>query len=153
MSSFLYGAFAVTLSTTATDQQPPPGASDTATPARPLVFIVDDDPDVLDLCDMLLERAGYDRALAASGEEAVSLLEARVPNLIVLDLNMPGMDGWSVAALVRKHPHTATIPILVMTALAQNVENAARRAGATAFVMKPLDAKRFVREVKRLCPA
>jgi two-component system cell cycle response regulator DivK len=101
---------------------------------------------------MLLERAGYDRTIAASGEEAVSLLEPRTPALIVLDLNMPGMDGWSVAALVRKHEHTARIPILVMTALAQNVENAARRAGATAFVMKPLDAKRFVREVKRLCP-
>src|SRR6185503_3492528 len=102
-----------------------------AAPNRPLVIVVDDDPDIRDLCDMLLERAGYDRALAASGEEAVSLLESMVPNLIVLDLNMPGMDGWSVAALVRKHPHTATIPILVMTALAQNVENAARRAGAT----------------------
>jgi len=114
--------------------------------------VVDDDPDVLDLCDMLLERAGYDRALAGSGEEAVSLLESRAPDLIVLDLNMPGMDGWSVAALVRKHENTARIPILVMTALAQNVEDAARRAGATAFLMKPLDAKRFVREVKRLCP-
>ena len=114
--------------------------------------MVDDDPDVRDLCDMLLERAGYDRALAASGEEAVSLLEGRAPDLIILDLNMPGMDGWSVAALVRKHEVTARIPILVMTALAQNVENEARRAGATAFLMKPLDAKRFVREVKRLCP-
>ena len=101
---------------------------------------------------MLLDRAGYERALAASGEEAISILEQQTPSLIVLDLNMPGMDGWSVAALVRKHPNTATIPILVMTGLAQNVENAARRAGATAFVMKPLDPKRFVREVKRLCP-
>ena len=128
------------------------GNGDAATPARPYIIVVDDDPDVRDLCDMLLERAGYERALAASGEEAVSLLEARAPDLIVLDLNMPGMDGWSVAALVRKHEATARIPILVMTALAQNVENAARRAGATAFVMKPLDAKRFVREVKRLCP-
>ena len=128
------------------------GDEEAAAPTPPLVMIVDDDPEVLDLCDMLLERAGYERALAGSGEEAVSLLEQRTPNLIVLDLNMPGMDGWSVAALVRKHENTARIPILVMTSLAQNVENAARRAGATAFVMKPLDAKRFVREVKRLCP-
>jgi two-component system cell cycle response regulator DivK len=101
---------------------------------------------------MLLERAGYQPMTAASGEEAVSILEQTTPALIVLDLNMPGMDGWSVAALVRKHENTARIPILVMTGLAQNVENAARRAGATSFVMKPLDAKRFVREVKRLCP-
>jgi CheY-like chemotaxis protein len=118
----------------------------------PLILVVDDDADTRDLVDMLLERAGYERMVAASGEEAVSLLEARTPALIVLDLNMPGMDGWSVAALVRKHERTARIPILVMTGLAQNVENAARRAGATAFVMKPIDAKRFVKEVKRLCP-
>lgn len=118
----------------------------------PLVLVVDDDPGIREVCDELLARAGYDRALAASGEEAVSLLEQRTPGLIVLDLNMPGMDGWSVAALVRKHERTARIPILVLTGLTQNVENAARRAGATAFCLKPIDSKRFVKEVKRLCP-
>ena len=115
-------------------------------------MVVDDDPEVLELCDMLLDRAGYDRALAASGEEAVQLLEQQTPSLIVLDLTMPGMDGWSVAALVRKHERTARIPILVLTGLTQNVENAARRAGATSFILKPVDPKRFVKEVKRLCP-
>ncbi len=131
----------------------PAASEETAEPKpMPLVLVVDDDGEIRDLVDMLLERAGYDRALAASGEEAVSLLEQRTPSLIVLDLNMPGMDGWSVAALVRKHEKTARIPILVMTGLAQNVENAARRAGATAFCLKPIDAKRFVKEVKRLCP-
>jgi CheY-like chemotaxis protein len=134
------------------DQRSRTDGDEAAAPTPPLVMVVDDDPEVLDLCDMLLERAGYARALAGSGEEAVSLLEQQTPSLIVLDLNMPGMDGWSVAALVRKHERTARIPILVMTGLAQNVENAARRAGATAFVMKPLDSKRFVKEVKRLCP-
>jgi CheY-like chemotaxis protein len=121
-------------------------------PARPLIMVVDDDSEVLELCDMLLDRAGYDRVLANSGEEAVSLLEAHTPSLMVLDLNMPGMDGWSVAALVRKHERTARIPILVMTGITRDVENAARRAGATAFVLKPIDSKRFVKEVKRLCP-
>ena len=115
-------------------------------------MIVDDDADTLEICETLLSRAGYMCALANSGEEAVSLLEQATPALIVLDLNMPGMDGWSVAALVRKHERTARIPILVLTGLTQNVENAARRAGATAFCMKPIDSKRFVKEVKRLCP-
>lgn len=133
--------------------QPPAKPDDAAKPKpRPLVLLVDDDRDTLELCDTLLERAGYDRALAASGEEAISLLEQSSPGLIVLDLNMPGMDGWSVAALVRKHERTARIPILVMTGLTQNVENAARRAGATAFCLKPVDPRRFVKEVKRLCP-
>jgi two-component system chemotaxis response regulator CheY len=116
------------------------------------VLVVDDDPETRELCDYLLERAGYDRAVAASGEEAVSILESTAPNLIVLDLSMPGMDGWSVAAMIRKHEHTARIPILVMTGLNQSIENAARRAGATGFLLKPLDPKRFIKEVKRLCP-
>jgi CheY-like chemotaxis protein len=132
-------------------QQAPPQDGDGAG-RPPLVMVVDDDPETRDLCDALLERAGYARAVAASGEEAVSLLEQMTPSLIVLDLNMPGMDGWTVAALVRKHERTARIPILVMTGLTQNVENAARRAGATGFVLKPVDPKRFVKEVKRLCP-
>jgi CheY-like chemotaxis protein len=118
----------------------------------PLVLVVDDDPDTLEICRLALERAGYTPALAGSGEEAISLLEQKTPGLIVLDLSMPGMDGWSVAALIRKHKHTAQIPILVITGLLQNVESAARRAGATAFCLKPLDARRFVGEVKRLCP-
>jgi len=130
--------------------EPTPDSSDP--PKRPLVMIVDDDADIRELCDDLLARAGYECALAASGEEAISLLEQKTPGLIVLDLNMPGMDGWSVAALIRKHERTARIPILVLTALTQNVENAARRAGATSFCLKPVDSKRFVKEVKRLCP-
>ena len=126
--------------------------TDDAPPARPLVLVVDDDSDTRELCDYLLERAGYERAVAASGEEAVSILETRTPQLIVLDLSMPGMDGWSVAAMVRKHEQTARIPILVMTGLNQSIENAARRAGATGFLLKPLDPKSFIKEVKRLCP-
>jgi CheY-like chemotaxis protein len=130
----------------------PPKDAAPEKPARPLIMVVDDDSETLELCDLLLDRAGYDRVLANSGEEAVSLLEANTPSLMVLDLNMPGMDGWSVAALVRKHERTARIPILVMTGITRDVENAARRAGATAFVLKPIDSKRFVKEVRRLCP-
>ena len=118
----------------------------------PLVLVVDDDPDTREICRMALERAGYATTLAESGEEAISLLEQKVPGLIVLDLNMPGMDGWSVAALIRKHKGTAQIPILVITGLMQNVESAARRAGATSCCLKPIDPRRFVGEVKRLCP-
>lgn len=131
-------------------ETPSPPAPDQDGP--PVVLVVDDDPDTRELLETLLGRAGYKPLLAASGEEAVSLLEQHTPRLIVLDLTMPGMDGWSVAALVRKHERTARIPILVVTGLTQNVENAARRAGATAFCLKPIDSKRFVKEVKRLCP-
>ena len=112
----------------------------------PLVMVVDDDAETREIGEMLLSRAGYTCALASSGEEAVSLLEQATPALIVLDLNMPGMDGWSVAALVRKHERTARIPILVLTGLTQNVENAARRAGATFPLVEAARAHRYMQE-------
>lgn len=119
---------------------------------KPLVVVVDDDTDILALCARALEHAGYEVALALSGEEAISFIERRTPSLIVLDLTMPGMDGWTVAQLIRKHKPTAHIPILVITGLMDNAEGAARRAGATSFCLKPFDARRLVAEVKRLCP-
>jgi len=115
-------------------------------------MVVDDDADMLTLCGKALEMAGYEATLALSGEEAVSFIERRTPDLIVLDLNMPGIDGWTVAALIRKHKQTAHIPILVITGLMENAEQAARRAGATSFCLKPFDARRLVNEVRRLCP-
>jgi CheY-like chemotaxis protein len=118
---------------------------------KPLVMVVDDDADTLALCGKALEHAGYEARLASCGEEAISLLERRSPQLIVLDLSMPGIDGWTVAALIRKHKPTAAIPILVITGLMDNAEQAARRAGATAFCLKPFDARRLVAEVRRLC--
>jgi CheY-like chemotaxis protein len=127
-----------------------PGDSGTA-PTR-FILVVDDDAVTRQLCSGLLERAGYECTAAASGEEAISIIETRTPDLIILDLSMPGMDGWSVAAMIRKHKPTAHVPILVMTALGQNLEDSARRVGATAFVLKPIDSKRFLKEVKRLCP-
>jgi CheY-like chemotaxis protein len=115
-------------------------------------MVVDDDADTLALCGKALEHAGYEAALAPSGEEAISFMERRTPQLIILDLTMPGMDGWTVAGLIRKHKPTAHIPILVITGLMQNAEEAARRAGATSFCLKPFDARRLVGEVRRLCP-
>jgi DNA-binding NarL/FixJ family response regulator len=97
--------------------------------------VVDDDPDVLDLCDMLLERAGYDRALAGSGEEAVSLLEDRVPSLIVLDLNMPGMDG--TAGLRRLREELPTLPVVVASGQDDAATiRAVLAAGAAGFISK-----------------
>jgi CheY-like chemotaxis protein len=130
-----------------------PAAAEEQTPQRPLVLVVDDDAATREMCEVLLGGAGYTTVLAASGDEALQLLETIDPKLIVLDLSMPGMDGFSAAHTIRSRPKTARTPILVLTGLSIRVESAARRAGATAFCAKPIDPKRFVAEVRKLCPA
>src|SRR5262249_10817419 len=96
--------------------------------------------------------AGYRTATANSGTEALERLESLKPAMIVLDLAMPGMDGFTTAHLIRERETVKRTPILIFTRLAPTVETAARRAGAAGFCLKPIEPKRFLAEVRRLCP-
>jgi CheY-like chemotaxis protein len=120
--------------------------------SAPLVLVVDDHPDTLVICSRTLEVAGYRTATATSGDEALQRLEELKPAVIVLDLAMPGTDGFTTAHLIRSRPTGARTPILIFTGLAPTVETAARRAGGTSFCLKPIEPKRFLAEVRRLCP-
>jgi DNA-binding response OmpR family regulator len=128
-------------------------AQETAGASAPLVLVVDDNRDTLVICARTLKAAGYRTATAASGEEGLALIEALKPALVVLDLAMPGMDGFTTAHRIRSSRDASRTPILVFTGLATpEMEVAARRAGGTAFCTKPLEPKRLLAEVRRLCP-
>ena len=87
-------------------------------PAGPLVLVCDDDASVVETVSLMLEERGYRVIPATSGQEAVELaLEAR-PDVIVLDLLMPGMSGWEAASALNEHPETAAIPLVVLSVLA-----------------------------------
>jgi CheY-like chemotaxis protein len=116
----------------------------------PLVLIVDDAPDALIICSTALKGAGYRTATASSGAEALAFLETATPALIILDLTMPGLDGFATAHAIRNRAATAWTPILIATGMPQAVEEAARRVGGTAFCMKPIQPKRLVAEVAHL---
>ena len=116
------------------------------------MLLVEDTEDVAEPIVAAFSRHGHAVDHMATREAAEEALAVQDYDLIVLDLNMPGIDGWTVAALIRKHKPTAAIPILVITGLMNNAEQAACRAGATAFCLKPFDARRLVAEVRRLCP-
>ena len=116
-----------------------------------LVLIADDDPDILELVRARLERAGCEVMAAADGLEAVALAEARPPALAVLDVSMPGMTGWEVTRRLRATPATATIPIVILTAAAQDSDvTASMEAGATAHIRKPFSPRDLVAQVQRL---
>jgi len=122
-------------------------------PAAPLVLIIDDDAGVRDICARCLEAAGYRTVAASSAAEAMrSLAEGELPGLVILDLMMPGTDGFATMHTLRQERRTAKVPILVLTGLDYHVEAATRRLGATAFCTKPLDLRRLEAQVRKLCP-
>src|SRR5262249_57719709 len=83
---------------------------------RTRVLVVDDEPDLLELVRYNLTKAGYDVACVMSGAEALSHVRLHTPDLIVLDVLLPDIDGLEVCKALRRNPQTATIPIVMLTA-------------------------------------
>jgi DNA-binding response OmpR family regulator len=105
---------------------------------QPLILIADDDPDILALVSFRLERAGYEIVQARNGEEAVQVALARRPDLAVIDVMMPRIDGYEATRQLRQHEETSRMPIILLTARVQE-EDIARGfdAGADDYVKKP----------------
>lgn len=115
-------------------------------------MVVDDNPDTRHICEASLRAAGYRTVCAASGAEALARLEEIRPALVLLDLAMPGVDGFETARTIRSRPDLRDIPILVFTGLPREAEDRARQAGGTAFCAKPIEPRRLLAQVHRLCP-
>ena len=118
----------------------------------PLVLVIDDDPDARTICERTLRAAGYRTATVASGPEALARIGDLRPALVVLDLAMPGTDGMGVLRALRAQPALAATPILVFSGLAGDAEERAREAGGSAFCQKPIEPRRFLDQVRQLCP-
>jgi DNA-binding response OmpR family regulator len=105
---------------------------------QPLILIADDDPDILALVSFRLERAGYEVVQARNGEEAVQVALARRPDLAVIDVMMPRIDGYEATRQLRRQEETSRMPIILLTARVQE-EDIARgfEAGADDYVRKP----------------
>jgi DNA-binding response OmpR family regulator len=105
---------------------------------RPLVLVADDDPDILALVRFRLERDGYEVLSAPDGETALDLAMARTPDLAVLDVMMPRLNGYELTRKLREHGPTTTIPIILLTARVQEPDlERGFEAGADDYVTKP----------------
>ena len=105
---------------------------------RPLVLVADDDPDILALVRFRLERDGYEVLSAPDGETALDLALARTPDLAVLDVMMPRLDGYELTRRLREHGPTTGIPIILLTARVQEPDlERGFEAGADGYVTKP----------------
>jgi len=115
------------------------------------ILIVDDDPETVHLLNLMLDRLGYQALVAKDGMEALNLARSELPDLIVLDVMMPGMDGFDVARSLRRQPDTATIPILMLTAKTQiNDKVEGYDAGADIYLTKPIHPVDLYANIKTL---
>ncbi len=120
--------------------------------ARTTIMLVDDDEDFLNLLDMRVRAAGYETSLAQSGEEALAVLQARRPALVVTDLRMAGMDGMNLFNCIRRV--NPLLPVIIMTAhgsIPEAVE--ATRKGVFSFLTKPLNGRDLIKEIDRALEA
>jgi DNA-binding response OmpR family regulator len=109
---------------------------------RPLVLIADDDPDILELVSLTLERDGYEVAQARNGEEALRIAAERQVHLAVLDLMMPGINGHEVTRRLRAAENGHKVPILILSAFAEDRQaGLALEAGADAYMRKPFSPR------------
>lgn len=115
------------------------------------ILIVDDEPDLAGLIADVLSDAGYDTRIAIDGTSALAAVQAYPPDLMILDVQMPQLDGFEVAAMLKSDPATATIPIIMVSA---QDGRAARliglESGAEDYLGKPVDPAELLAKIRNL---
>ena len=122
--------------------------------AAPLVLIVDDYEDNREMYSQYLQFAGLRVAEAANGKEALSKTTELMPDLIVMDLSLPGVDGWQATRLIKADPKTRDILVLALTGHAlEGASQGAKDAGCDGFLTKPCLPEDLCREIQRMLAA
>lgn len=115
----------------------------------PLVLIVDDYPDALDVWSLYLRSQGFQVKTASDGEDAIAIATAHLPDVVVLDLDLPGKSGIEVAAHLRADRATRHIPLIAATGHSHSAElDQARAAGFDAVIVKPCEPGHLVSELR-----
>ena len=118
---------------------------------KPKILVVDDEPEAVELLDFNLRAAGFEVATAADGAEALKKAQALVPALIVLDLMLPEIDGLEVCKMLRRQPATASIPIIMLTAKAAELDRVlGLELGADDYLTKPFSPRELILRVKKI---
>jgi two-component system, cell cycle response regulator DivK len=118
---------------------------------RPCVLLVDDYPDAREMYSEYLQYSGFDVLEAGNGIEALQQAIDREPDIILMDLSLPVMDGWEATRRLNADPRTARIPVVALTGHAlAGISEGARRAGCDAFVTKPCLPEDLVKEIRKV---
>jgi len=119
---------------------------------EPMLLVVDDEPEINKLVARIFEKRGYRVNSALDGAEALAAVKRQRPDLIMLDLNLPKVDGWEVCRQLKSDPATKAIPIIMLTAAHANVDDAqiGLGLGADEYVAKPFVKAVLLHNVERL---
>ena len=115
------------------------------------ILIVDDSPTEIHVLKTMLEKQNYDVISAESGEQGVETAKAEKPDLILMDIVMPGLNGFQATRQISKAPETADIPIIIVTTKDQETDRVwGLRQGAKDYLTKPVDEKTLMTKIKEL---
>ena len=118
-----------------------------------LILVADDDADILALVKAVLERSGHEVVAVADGAEALASVRMKRPDLAVLDITMPNVDGLEVLRRLRADVATSSLPVVLLSAQAQEADvKQGFATGATAYVKKPFSPRELVARVTELLP-
>lgn len=113
------------------------------------ILVVEDNQDNYELVRTILDLAGYDSFQAINGRDGVDAARKQKPDLILMDMALPEMDGWDATARIREDPETSHIPMVALTVHTLPVERKrALDAGVDAYISKPFDAAQFIQVVE-----
>jgi CheY-like chemotaxis protein len=119
--------------------------------ARPRVLLVDDYPDAREMYSEYLQYSGFDVVEAGNGMEALQRAAETAPDIILMDLSLPVMDGWEATRRLKADPRTAQIPVVALTGHAlAGISEGAKKAGCDAFVTKPCLPDELVKEIRKV---
>jgi DNA-binding response OmpR family regulator len=118
---------------------------------RPKVLIAEDEETIVESLSFLMEKEGYDVSVATDGQTAIKMIARDIPDMVLLDVMMPGCDGFEVVRAVRADPKTKPIPIMMLTAKTREVDRRkGLELGVDDFVTKPFSTRDVVSRVKVL---
>lgn len=117
------------------------------------VLVVDDDTDSRNICSLFLQHHGYRVVEATDGEEGVSRALEERPSLVLMDVTLPLLDGWSATEQLKSDPRTSTIPVVILTGHALDRDRTRALALGDGYLPKPCTPRRILEEVQRLIGA
>ena len=118
------------------------------------VLLVEDHEEIWDFLSRRLKRRGYDVVLATDGQQAVDKARSERPDIILLDMNLPIIDGWTAAGLIKSAPESARVPIIALTAHAMSGDREkAMAAGCDDYHAKPVDFAKLLTQIEALRPS
>jgi CheY-like chemotaxis protein len=123
------------------------GANGLGERCRPLVVLAEDNEDTRHVYGLILRHFGYDVADAPTGEEAVTITRSLHPDLVLMDIGLPGIDGWEASSILKSDPETDSIPVVAFSARVSSTTDLAGRSAFDGFILKPVSPMVLVQRV------